>query len=306
MSILKVINLSKKFKDFQAVDNISFELKEGEILGLLGPNGAGKTTTIQMLLGILTPTSGSIEYFGKNLLKHREQILEQVNFSTTYTNLPWILTVSECLSFVSYLYDIKNRKDRIKEIVETFELEKLLNKKIAELSAGQNTRVNIAKSFINKPKVLLLDEPTASLDPETADMVRKILLKEQKEFGISIILTSHNMNEVETVCNRVIFINDGKVVANDTPQMLAKSIKVSHLELRFDQKLNEVIKFIESKKLNYSKNNEYLIININEMDIPQFLKELLDKKMPYNEISIEKPSLEDFFLENIGRKGGME
>ena len=122
MAILGVHNLTKKFKDFTAVNDVSLELKEGEILGLLGPNGAGKTTTIQMLLGILTPTSGSIEYFGKNLLKHREEILDQVNFSTTYTNLPWIMTVSECLTFISYLYTIKNRKERIKEIVETFDL----------------------------------------------------------------------------------------------------------------------------------------------------------------------------------------
>lgn len=299
MSILKITNLSKKFKDFQAVDNVSFELKEGEILGLLGPNGAGKTTTIQMLLGILTPSSGSIEYFGKDLLKHREEILDQVNFSTTYTNLPWIMTVAECLTFISYLYTIKDRKQRIKEIIETFDLEKLLDKKIASLSSGQNTRVNLAKSFINKPKVLLLDEPTASLDPETADMVRKILLKEQKEYGISIILTSHNMSEVETVCNRVIFINEGKIFANDTPQSLAKTIHISHLELRFDEKIDQVINLIESKKLKHKKQGKYLDIDINEKEIPNLLQQLLDKKLSYSEISIEKPSLEDFFLENV-------
>ncbi len=299
MSILKVSSLSKKFKQFQAVDNISFDLKEGEILGLLGPNGAGKTTTIQMLLGILTPTSGSVEYFGKDLLKHRVEILDQVNFSTTYTNLPWIMTVSECLTSISYLYTIKNRKERIREIVETFELETLMDKKIASLSSGQNTRVNLAKSFINKPRVLLLDEPTASLDPETANMVRKVLLKEQKEFGISIILTSHNMNEVETVCNRVIFINEGKIVANDTPQSLAKSIRTSHLELRFDEKIDQVIKLLDNKKLKYKKEDKYLTIDIQEMEIPVLLKTLIDKKLSYAEISIEKPSLEDFFLENV-------
>lgn len=299
MSILKVENLSKNFKKFMAVDSISFDLKEGEILGLLGPNGAGKTTTIQMLLGILTPTSGSIEYFGKDLLKHREEILDQVNFSTTYTNLPWIMTVSECLTFVSYLYTIKDRKKRIREIVETFDLEKLLDKKIASLSSGQNTRVNLAKSFINKPRVLLLDEPTASLDPETANMVRKVLLREQKEFGISIILTSHNMNEVETVCNRVVFINEGKVVANDTPQTLAKSIKISHLELRFDEKIDKVTKLLEDRKLKYKRENKYLTIDIHETEIPDILKNLIDKKLTYAEISIEKPSLEDYFLENV-------
>jgi len=299
MAILNVKNLTKKFKDFTAVNDISFELREGEILGFLGPNGAGKTTTIQMLLGILTPTSGSIEYFGKDLLKHREEILEQVNFSTTYTNLPWVLKVSECLTFISYLYDIKNRKERIKELVEVFDLGGLLNKNISSLSSGQNTRVNLAKSFINNPKVLLLDEPTASLDPETADMVRKILLKEQKEHGISIILTSHNMNEVETVCNRVIFINNGTVVANDTPQSLAKTIKISHIELRFDEGINQVIEFCEMQKLISRKDGKYLTVDIKEVDIPNFLKTLIDKELFYSEISIEKPSLEDYFLENI-------
>lgn len=305
MSILKVSNLTKRFKDFLAVDDISFDLKEGEILGLLGPNGAGKTTTIQMLLGILTPTSGSVEYFGKNLQHHREEILEQVNFSTTYTNLPWILKVSECLNFISYLYDIKNRKQRIEEIAETFDLKNLMNKNISSLSAGQNTRVNLAKSFINKPKILLLDEPTASLDPETADMVRKILLKEQKEFGISVVLTSHNMSEVEEVCNRVIFINGGKIIANDTPRTLAKTIKISHLELRFEEESDKVVKLLASKNLNFEKNNKYLKIDINEKEIPILLKELLDKKLEYSEISIEKPSLEDFFLQNL-KTGAMK
>ncbi len=303
MSILSVSNLTKTFKEFTAVNDISFDLKQGEILGLLGPNGAGKTTTIQMLLGILTPTSGSVEYFGKNLLTHREEILEDVNFSTTYTNLPWVLTVAECLKFTSYLYDIKNRKERVKEIIDIFDLEKLLNKKVGSLSSGQNTRVNLAKSFLNKPRVLLLDEPTASLDPESANLVRKVLLKEQKDFGISVILTSHNMNEVETVCNRVIFINEGKIVANDTPKSLAKTIKISHLELRFDERIGDVIKLLESKDLNYKKNNEYLIIDINEMKIPELLKNLIDRKLSYSEISIEKPSLEDFFLENVRREG---
>ena len=175
MAILAVSNLTKKFKEFIAVDNVSFDLKQGEILGLLGPNGAGKTTTIQMLLGILTPTSGSVSYFGKDLKKHREEILEKVNFSSTYTTLPWLLTVKECLHFLSYLYQISDRKKRISEIIEIFKLEELLNEKIQTLSSGQLTRVNLAKALINSPRVLLLDEPTASLDPDTAAYIRDFL-----------------------------------------------------------------------------------------------------------------------------------
>ena len=184
MDALKVLDLTKKFgpkhNPFVAVNRISFSLKEGEILGFLGRNGAGKTTTIQMLLGIMTPTSGEIYYFDQDFKTNREQIMEHVNFSSTYTNLPWDLTVHENLTFISYLYQIKDRKNRIRKIVENFKIEKLVNQKLSELSTGQLTRVNLAKSFINKPRVLLLDEPTASLDPETADMVRKILLKEAK------------------------------------------------------------------------------------------------------------------------------
>lgn len=299
MAILTVDHLSKNFKKFQAVEDISFELKEGEILGLLGPNGAGKTTTIQMLLGILTPSSGTIKYFGKDLLKHREEILEEVNFSSTYTNLPWDLTVRENFVYTVYFYQIDDRKKRIREVVELFNLDKIYNKKIRELSSGQITQVNLAKAFLNKPRVLLLDEPTASLDPETARLVRDLLLEKQKELNISVILTSHNMSEVESICNRVIFINEGKIFADDTPQNLAKTITTSHIELRFDEKMDQVIEFCQSKQLKYKKNNKYLTVDIKEKEIPEFLSSLIKNKFVYSEISIEKPSLEDFFLENI-------
>ena len=297
MVILTVDNLTKKFKDFLAVDDVSFELKEGEILGLLGPNGAGKTTTIQMLLGILTPTSGSVSYFGKALKKHREEILEKVNFSSTYTTLPWLLTVKECLYFLSYLYQISDRKKRISEIIEIFRLEELLNEKIQTLSSGQLTRVNLAKALINSPRVLLLDEPTASLDPDTAAYIRDFLQLEQKNSQISIILTSHNMSEVEELCQRVVFINHGKIIADDTPRNLAKSINVSHLELRIERKIDELVKYCTAKKFVHRIKGNYITIDIDEHKIALILQELSDKNLEYSEISIEKPSLEDFFLE---------
>ena len=297
MVILTVDNLTKKYKDFLAVDDISFELKQGEILGLLGPNGAGKTTTIQMLLGILTPTSGSVSYFGKALKKHREEILEKVNFSSTYTTLPWLLTVKECLHFLSYLYQISDRKKRISEIIEIFRLEELLNEKIQTLSSGQLTRVNLAKALINSPRVLLLDEPTASLDPDTAAYIRDFLQLEQKNSQISIILTSHNMSEVEELCQRVVFINHGKIIADDTPRNLAKSINVSHLELRIERKIDELVKYCTAKKFVHRIKGNYITIDIDEHKIALILQELSDKNLEYSEISIEKPSLEDFFLE---------
>ena len=302
MAILDVNNLTKKFKEFLAVDNISFSLKEGEILGLLGPNGAGKTTTIQMLLGILTPTSGSVEYFGKDLKKYREQILEKVNFSSTYTTLPWLLTVKEALYFISYLYDIPNRKKRVADIIEIFKLEEILNEKIQVLSSGQLTRVNLAKALINSPKVLLLDEPTASLDPDTASYIREFLQEEQNNSGMSIILTSHNMSEVEELCQRIIFINHGKIIANDTPRSLAKSVKVSHLELRMEQDMEKLISLCKIKELNHKIKGKHIWIDIDEHKIADFLKDMSDKKLEYSEIGIEKPSLEDFFMEKLKEK----
>ncbi len=300
--VLEVKNLTKKFKDFTAVNNVSFQLKEGEILGFLGVNGAGKTTTLQMLLGILTPTSGDINYFGKSLFKDREEILEKVNFSSTYTNLPWNLSVKENLDFLSYLYTIKDRKKNIEEVITLFKLEKILKKTMSDLSAGQMTRVNLAKSFLNKPKILLLDEPTASLDVDIADYIRKILLEQKKTWNTSIIITSHNMAEVEEISDRVIFINEGKLIADDTPENLTKSIDTAHVELRIKNGLEKIEKYCKEKKLPYTIVKKYITVDVNEHRIADFLRELTDKEIMYDEISIEKPSLEDYFFQVIEKE----
>jgi len=297
MNILVVNNLTKKFKDKVAVDDISFSLQEGEILGLLGPNGAGKTTTLQMLLGVLTPTTGTIQYFGKDLVQSRTQILEEVNFSSTYTKLPWRLSVKENLTFISYLYQIKNRQSRIEEIVKTFKIEQLIDKPMTDLSAGQLTRVNLAKAFINYPKILLLDEPTASLDPDVATYIRDFLLEERKKFNVSIIITSHNMAEVEEVCDRVIFINNGKIIANDTPVGLAKTIEISHIELLVKDGLKRTEEFCQKQHYAYKINGRYIVVDVKEREIAQFLRDLMNKGVYYDEISINKPTLEDYFLQ---------
>lgn len=297
MAILSVSHLTKKFGSFVAVDDVSFELKEGEILGFLGKNGAGKTTTIQMLLGVMTATAGQVSYFGKEFNKNREEILEKINFSSTYTNLPWDLTVQENLRFMSYLYKIKNRSDRVKKVINIFRLFEVLNMQTHELSAGQLTRLNLAKAFINFPQVLLLDEPTASLDPEVANYIREFLLEERKKFQVSILLTSHNMAEVEELCDRVIFIDNGKIIADDTPDNLAKSIKISHVELFVKDGLKRTIQFCEEKKLTYKLEGRYIVVDLEEKIIPDFLRNLMEKGVFYDEISIDKPSLEDYFLE---------
>jgi len=302
MAILEAKRLTKRFGAFTAVDNISFQLKEREILGFLGPNGAGKTTTIQMLLGVLTPTEGEVFYFGNNLWKHREEIMEEVNFSSTYTNLPWWLTVKENLTFISYLYDIKKRKERIEKIVELFRLQDIFKKTMAELSAGQLTRVNLAKAFLNFPKVLLLDEPTASLDVEIATYIHEFLLKEREEFNVSIIITSHNMAEVEELCDRVIVINHGKIIADDTPDELAKLITTSHIELFITKGLQKAKAYCDKEHMQYKLEGHFIIIDVPTATIPQFLKHLNEEEIHYREIGIEKPSLEDYFLQVIGEK----
>lgn len=229
MEIIEVRNLVKSFDGFLAVKGLSFKIKKGHITGLLGPNGAGKTTTIQMLLNLITPTSGDIKIFGLELDKNREKILEKVNFSSPYVSLPSNLLVWENLATFARLYGVKNVKEKIKELSKFFKIEDLLNKKTANLSTGQLTRLNLTKALLNDPEVLLLDEPTASLDPDIADRTRKLLKKIQKEKGITILYTSHNMDEVEEICDRVIFIQHGKIKDDGTPRELIK--KYGHKDL---------------------------------------------------------------------------
>lgn len=229
MSIIKVTNLVKRFGNVHAVNGISFEIEEGKITGLLGPNGAGKTTTIQMLLDIITPTHGRIEVFGKGLHKNREEILEKMNFSSPYVSLPNNLKVWENLATFARLYGVKNFRKKIDELADFFEIRPLLNRMTATLSTGQLTRLNLTKALLNDPKILLLDEPTASLDPDIADKTIKLLKKIQKEKKVTLLYTSHNMKEVENLCDRIIFINNGKIVDDGPPKQLIK--KYGHKDL---------------------------------------------------------------------------
>lgn len=222
-AVVEVRNLTKRFGDFTAVDGISFEIRPGEILGLLGPNGAGKTTTIQMLLGLVTPTAGSIRMFGLDLQTHREEILQHVNFSSTYISMPYSLTVEENLSVVGRLYGLSNISRRIDDIVKKLEMEEFRHKLTRKLSSGQMTRLALAKAFLTDPKILFLDEPTASLDPDIAHKVRSVLLEERHANGLSILYTSHNMREMEDMSDRIIFLQRGRIVAEGTaPEIVTR------------------------------------------------------------------------------------
>ena len=229
MKIIEVSNLVKKFNGVAAVDDLSFDMEAGTITGLLGPNGAGKTTTIQMLLDLITPTSGNIKIFGLEMRNHREEILNQINFSSPYVTLPGNLKVWENLATFARLYGVKNIKKKIDELADFFGIRDFLGKMTTTLSTGQLTRLNLTKALLNDPKLLLLDEPTASLDPDIADRTRQLLLKIQNEKGLTILYTSHNMMEVEEICDRVIFIQKGKLKDEGTPEELVK--KYGHKDL---------------------------------------------------------------------------
>ena len=228
--VLHVSHLTKRFGDFTAVDDVSFDIKPGEILGVLGPNGAGKTTTIQMLLGLVTPTVGSIHMFGLDLSTHRETILQQVNFSSTYISMPQSLTVEENLWVVARLYGLSEIPRRVDEIVKKLEMEEFRHKITRKLSSGQMTRLTLAKAFLTEPKILFLDEPTASLDPDIAHKIRALLKEERRSSGLSILYTSHNMREMEEMSDRIIFLQRGKIVAEGTAQEIVARFGQEDLE----------------------------------------------------------------------------
>jgi len=230
----QVKNLIKKFKTTIAVNNISFEIKKNHTLGLLGPNGCGKTTSIGMMLGLITPSSGEIFIDGMLLnSKNRIKLLSFMNFASPYIELPKKLTVIQNLEVYARLYGVNKKTERIEELVEDLNLNKFLYKKTGELSSGQKNRVSLAKSLINKPKLLFLDEPTASLDPDVGDFVREYLEKYKSKNELTMLLASHNMREVERLCNKIIMMKQGKIVDEGTCEELIKKHGRKNLEDTF-------------------------------------------------------------------------
>jgi ABC-2 type transport system ATP-binding protein len=290
---------TKQGEDFTAVNNISFDIKEGEVVGILGPNGAGKTTTIQMLLDVLTPTSGSIQYFGKDLHTHRSAILQQVSFGSAYTNLPSKLTVYENLEIFGRFYSIpiQELKKRINYYLELFGIADRAHQEVGSLSAGQQTRAMLAKSFLVQPKLILLDEPTASLDPDIGQEVRHLIIKQQKELGLTVLLASHNMDEVATICNRVIVLSKGTIIADNTPEFLAKSVAAVQVHLVVTEHLDRIISYAQQKQLNHQVDDRVINITIDEHTIADLLAELARLEVKYSNITIKKPTLEDYFLD---------
>jgi ABC-2 type transport system ATP-binding protein len=217
---ISVDRLVKVYKTVTAVDGISFALEPGSITGLLGGNGAGKTTTIAMIMGLVIPTSGGVRVLGTDMTHHRHRVLHRMNFESPYVEMPMRLSIRQNLTVFGRLYGVEDIGGRIRTIAEELELTDLLDRPTGKLSAGQKTRVSLAKSLINRPEVLLLDEPTASLDPDTADWVRARLERYRAERGATVLLASHNMLEVERLCERVIIMKTGRIVDDDAPARL--------------------------------------------------------------------------------------
>ncbi|MGZ4431844.1 MAG: ABC transporter ATP-binding protein [Gaiellales bacterium] len=232
--ILEVSQLTKRFRDVLAVDAVSFSVRQGETVGVLGPNGAGKSTTIHMILGLITPSSGSVRILGRDP-HHDREVLRQVGFAATYISLPQTLTVRENLKVFARLYGVSGAAARIDHVLERLGVAHLRDRPCRHLSSGQSTMATLAKSLINSPRLLLLDEPTASLDPDAADRARRQLQAFAEEEGITVLITSHNMKEITELCDRIVFIRHGSVVAEGSPRELNERYATDDLEDVFIQ-----------------------------------------------------------------------
>ena len=222
-NFINVLNLVKNFDDQSVIKNISFNVKKNSIVGILGKNGAGKTTLLGMLLGLITPTKGDIFIFGKNLKLNKKEILSEINFQSPYVDLPKKMTVEQNLTFYSRLYGVKKFNEVIENLVNDLKINDLIKKNYGSLSAGQKTKINLCKALLNKPKLLLLDEPTASLDPETSIFIRNYLLEYQKKNRSSILITSHNLSEVQAMCSNIILIKSGEIVSQGNIKQILKN-----------------------------------------------------------------------------------
>lgn len=301
-TILEVNNLIKRFNGVTAVDDISFRVENGQAVGLLGPNGAGKTTTIHILLDITTATSGTISYFGKAFPAHRQWCLQRINFASAYNTLQDRISVWENLLVFAGLYGVAKPKPKIMELVEYFEIGDCLNVRFRNLSTGQKTRVILVKALLNDPTLILMDEPTASLDPDIADKTLTLIENLKKTRALTLLFTSHNMDEVTRICDRVIFLDHGKIVAEDSPLGLTKRITTAHLKLTFDADTALVERYLTARRQTYRLVSSTVVgITTTEALVPELIFGLSKSGVWITDIEVKKPTLEDVFLQ-IARK----
>lgn len=300
---LEVSGLTKHYGDFVAVDQISFNVPIGSVVGLLGPNGAGKSTTIQMLTGVTIPTAGSIKFFGMNFDKYRKECLQRINYTSAYGSLQGYMTVWENLYVFAKLYSVSNAKQRTNEIIDDFGLGEIQKRLYYHLSAGQRSRVNLVKSLINDPELIMMDEPTASLDPDIRDRVLSTIEEMREKRNASILYTSHNMDEIARICDDVIFLDHGTIVQQDTPKNLVKQFQHVKLHLTFAGNRTSAEDVVRAQDFSFTQlGNETLVINLEDTDIPKLLARI--DQLPDSQIThldVEKPTLEDLFID-IARK----
>lgn len=302
-NLLEVHELTKEYggaRPLRAVDKVSFNLGAGEIVGILGPNGAGKTTTIRLLISVLRPTSGTIRFFGKELQSHRSEVLQEVAFASTYTNLPLFLSVAENLDIHGRLYGMSksDRMARADELLSYFGVRDLRRQRISQLSAGQKTRVMLTKAFLPRPRVALLDEPTASLDPDIAHEVRNFVRRERSERGTAVLFSSHNMQEVADICDRVLFLKAGKVLAIGTPAELAADSSKTLVALGGVEERERALAILGAKGITVREEGSSLLLQVTEQALAPLLIELARAGVNFAELHLSKPTLEDYFLKH--------
>lgn len=302
-TVLEVTSLLKDYAEYRAVDSISFDIKRGQVLGLLGPNGAGKSTTIQMLAGVTIPTGGSIKYFGMELSKHRQACLQRINYASAYNTLQNHITAKENLMVFAGLYGVPKPKERIAELLDYFGVSRHINERFGHLSAGERTRINLVKALLNEPELLLMDEPTASLDPDIADKTLTLIENLRRDRQLSILFTSHNMSEVSRVCDEVIFLDRGKIVSKDTPANHTKQLDRAQVSLHFSGPKEPLEKVLKSQNIDGEfENNHQLKADLPNSAIPALLAALHEAHIPLKDIEIAKATLEDVFLEIARRQ----
>lgn len=298
MDTLVVKNLVKKFRGLKAVDGVSFKVKKGEIFGLLGVNGAGKSTTINMLSGLTLPDSGSIKMFGLDFLKNEEECKQRFNVATAYYHLHGTLSVGKNLIFYAKLYNVKNYKQKIDSLSEKFMIKKLFNTKVQSLSSGEQSRVVLVKALLNDPELLFLDECTVGLDPDIAEVTRDYLKQYSKETGCTIIFTSHYMQEVEKLCDRIAFMNKGKIVAIGKAKELLKELQTQKVTLQFSREIKKAEKLLQKKGIEFEKKNGAISFHVQNKKkiIYPIIEEFIKNKIPFDDIHLEKPTLEEYFI----------
>ena len=291
--MLDVVELRKRFGRMWAVDGISFQLERGRVLGLLGPNGAGKTTTIHMLVGLTLPDGGSVRYFGKDLSRRRRECLQRINFTSSFNTLQGRISVWENLRVFADLYSVKNPRQRVLELAESFGIVHLLPQRFLTLSAGQKTLVNLVKAMLNEPEVVLMDEPTASLDPDVADRTMATLEELKASRNLSMLYTSHRMDEVARICDEVIFLDHGRIVAHDSPDELTRRVATSQLRVTFAGEADGIAEQLPGA----SVQGHTLSLTVEEAHIARALASIDAAGLIVTDVDIKKPTLEDVFLQ---------